>query len=121
MRALTRTNVPVVIEGGGVELKLAEIGGGMTASFVKLPAGADLGPMLVGLTGDSCQCPHWGYILGGRMLMRTTDGEEIYEAGQAVYWAPGHVPVAIEDTDYVDFSPTAEFMPVIDHVRAGSA
>ncbi len=118
MHALTRTDVPVVIEGGGVEVRLAEIGGGMTTSFIKLPAGADLGPMLVGLAEDSCQCPHWGYILSGRLQMRTKTGAELYEAGQAVYWAPGHVPVALEDTDYVDFSPTAEFMPVIDHLTS---
>ncbi len=121
MHALTRNNVPVVIEGGGVEVRLAEIGGGMTTSFIKLPAGADLGPMLVGLTDDACQSPHWGYILSGRLQMRSTEGEEFYEAGQAVYWAPGHVPVALEDTAYVDFSPTEEFMPVVDHIRSQSA
>ncbi|WP_200834565.1 hypothetical protein [Amycolatopsis alkalitolerans] len=50
--------------------------------------------------------------------MRTPGGEHDYEAGQAVYWAPGHVPVALADTEYVDFSPTTEFAEVIDHIRA---
>lgn len=50
--------------------------------------------------------------------MRTQDGEDIYEAGQALYWSPGHAPVALEDTDYVDFSPTAEFAAVIRHITA---
>jgi hypothetical protein len=118
MKALTRGEVPVVIEGNGVEVRLQEIGGGMSTSFIRLPQGADLGPALVGLTDDSCQCPHWGYILAGKLQMRTKDGDKIYQAGQAVYWAPGHIPVALEDTDYVDFSPTEEFGEVVDHLRA---
>jgi hypothetical protein len=28
------------------------------------------------------------------------------------------VPVALEDTEYVDFSPTEEFAEVIDHIRS---
>jgi hypothetical protein len=121
MRAFERIDVPVVIEGGGVEVRVAEIGGGMSTSFITLPKGTDLGPACVGLDGDACQSPHWGYILKGRLQMRTKDGESVYAAGQAVYWAPGHVPVALEDTDYVDFSPTEEFQPVIDHIRSGGS
>jgi hypothetical protein len=44
----------------------------------------------------------------------------MYTAGQAFYWAPGHVPVALEDCEYVDFSPTEEFNAVIDHIRTGN-
>ncbi|HEU0104386.1 MAG TPA: hypothetical protein VFR07_18915 [Mycobacteriales bacterium] len=117
MKSLVREDVPVVIEGNGVEVRLQEIGGGMSTSFIRLPQGADLGPALVGLPGDSCQCPHWGYLLSGRLQMRTPDGDRVYEAGQAVYWAPGHVPVALENTEYVDFSPTEDFQVVIDHLR----
>lgn len=118
MKALSRQEVPVVIEGDGLEVRLQEIGGGMSTSFIRLPAGADLGPAVKGLTDDRCPCPHWGYILKGRIQMRTSAGDHVYEAGQAVYWAPGHVPVALEDSEYVDFSPTDEFNEVIDHIRA---
>lgn len=117
MQALSRSEVPIVIEGDGVEVRLREIGGGMSTSFIRLPQGADLGPALKGLEDDSCQCPHWGYVLTGRLRMRTPRGDHEYEAGQAVYWAPGHVPVALEDTEYVDFSPTKEFTEVVDHIR----
>ena len=113
-----REDVPVAIEGGGVELRMREVGGGMTTAFVRLPEGADLGPALKGMPDDLCQCPHWGYLLKGRLKMRTKQGEEVYEAGQAFYWSPGHAPVALEDTEYVDFSPTAEFQQVIDHIKS---
>ena len=74
--------------------------------------GSDLGAHLLRV------CPHWGYLLKGRLKMRTKGGEEIYEAGQAFYWAPGHAPEALEDCEYIDFSPTKEFNEVIDHVKA---
>ncbi|GAA0943967.1 hypothetical protein [Pseudonocardia zijingensis] len=88
----------------------------MTVAFMHLPAGADLSPVLEGLPGDLCPYPHRGYLLEGRMEMRTKDGVEVYEAGQAFYWSPGHAPRALEDTDYVDVSPTREFDAVIAHV-----
>ena len=40
-------------------------------------------------------------------------------AGEAFYWAPGHVPVATEDCAYWDFSPTSEFMKVVEHIQRG--
>jgi hypothetical protein len=116
MTATTRQQTPIAIESDGVELRTQEIGGDMSVAFVHLPAGADLAPALVGLPGDLCPCPHWGYLLAGRMAMRTKDGEQIYEAGQAFYWSSGHAPKALEDTDYVDFSPTDEFAAVIRHI-----
>jgi hypothetical protein len=29
---------------------------------------------------------------------------------EGFYWAPGHVPIALEDCEYMDFSPTEELM-----------
>ena len=39
-------------------------------------------------------------------------------SSQAVYWEPGHAPLALEDTEYVDFSPTGDVTAVVDHLRA---
>ena len=72
---------------------------------------------LAGLPGDMCQCPHRGYLLEGRLLMHTPSGEHTYEAGQAFYWAPGHAPEALEDSAYVDFSPTAQLQEVVRHIQ----
>jgi hypothetical protein len=121
MAATTRADTPVAMESDGVEVRKREIGGDMTVAFVHLPAGTDLGPAFAGLPGDLCPCPHWGYLLSGRMEMRTKDGAEVYEAGQAFYWSPGHAPRALEDTDYVDFSPTSEFDAVIAHIAGAGA
>ena len=121
MPAISSAEAPAVIDGGGVELKGREIGGEMTVGFVRLPRGTDLGPALEGLPGDLCPCPHWGYVLSGRIEVRSEDGAELVTAGQAFYWSPGHAPIALEDTEYVDFSPTHEFQAVLDHLTVASA
>lgn len=120
MIAVRREDAEIAIAGNGAEMRTKELGA-YTVAFARLDEGVDLGPALQGLPDDLCPCPHWGYMLKGRVLMRTTDGDQIYEAGQAFYWAPGHAPVALEDSEYVDFSPTEEFNHVIDHVRSGAA
>ncbi|MFJ9146792.1 hypothetical protein ACIRP7_01665 [Streptomyces sp. NPDC102270] len=121
MTAATHDEVPVVLAGDGLEVRTKPIGGGMSVGYFRLPEGTDMGSALKGLDGDACQCPHWGYLLKGRLKMLTPTGEEEYEAGQAYHWGPGHVPVALEDREYVDFSPTEDLRTVIDHVtsRAG--
>ncbi|MGW0332066.1 hypothetical protein ACWD0J_09385 [Streptomyces sp. NPDC003011] len=118
MTSATRNDVPVALEGEGVELRVQPIGGGMSVGYVTLPQGTDLSPALKGLEDDACPCPHWGYMLKGRLKMLTPAGEEEYEAGQAYYWPPGHVPVALEDCEFVEFSPTEDFRKVIGHLTA---
>ena len=118
MTATSQAEAPVAIGGDGVELRMQKLGGGMTAGFVRVSKGADFRRALAGLPDDLCQWPHWGYLLEGRLKMHARDGEEVYEAAQAFYWAPGHAPEALEDSEYVDFSPTDAFDDVIDHLKA---
>jgi hypothetical protein len=115
MHAVDREQMQVRIQGDGVDFRTCDLGG-QTIAWVVLPKGADLAPALKGLPGDACQCPHWGYMIKGRLLMRTKDGDRTYEAGQAFYWGPGHTPEALEDCEYVDISPTAELEDVLAHV-----
>jgi hypothetical protein len=120
MEAFTRETMGVVLEGGGVEVR-AEEAGEMTVAMFRLPGGTDLRPLLKGLEDDLCQCPHWGYMLKGTLRMHTADGPKDYTAGQAVYWAPGHAPEALDDVEYVDFSPTQGIKAVLDHVKQQAA
>lgn len=116
--AIDRTDLPVAIEGNGVEFRTARFGD-QNIAWVRLPAGADLRPALAGLPGNLCQCPHWGYMISGRLAMHGSDGAEIYGAGQAFYWAPGHAPEALEDCEYLDVSPSDELEAVVRHLQAG--
>jgi hypothetical protein len=119
MGAIKRDDVPVAIQTDDVELRMSEVGE-MTVAFFRLKKGADFGPALAGLPDDMCQCPHWGYVLKGRIKMKTKSGVEFYEGGQAFYWPPGHSPSAVEDTEYVDFSPSEDFAAVIRHISGGA-
>ena len=115
MGVINRDDVPVAIKDDNVELRMSEVGE-MTVSFIRLKEGTDMTPAFAGLPDDQCQCPHWGYMLEGTLKMKTSNGDEIYEAGQPFYWSPGHVPVAVTDCAYVDFSPTREYNEVIQHI-----
>jgi len=68
--------------------------------------------MLSGLPGGRCPCPHWGYVLTGRMIARYAGREEVYEAGDAFYLAPGHAPAAEAGTEFIQFSPSDQLQEV---------
>jgi hypothetical protein len=76
-----------------------------TVSFVTIRESHSLAPLLRGLPGDSCQCPHWGYLVAGKITVSYTDREETYQAGDAFYMTPGHVPAAEAGTEFIQFSP----------------
>ena len=96
-----------VDDHGMVEDRHAEIDG-YTVNFVMFRQDVDATPLLKGLPDDKCSCPHWGYVLKGRLTYRFADREEVFEAGDAFYLPPGHVPVAEAGSELVQFSPTAE-------------
>ena len=79
---------------------------GYTVNIVSFEEGHDLTQILASLPGGQCACPHWGYLLKGRMTVRYSDHEEVIEAGDAFYMPPGHVPATEAGTELVQFSPT---------------
>ena len=82
---------------------------GYTVNFTSFQEDVDATPLMKGLPDDRCQCPHWGYVINGRMTFRYADDEEVFEAGDAFYAPPGHVPVKHEPgTEVVFFSPAEE-------------
>jgi len=82
---------------------------GYSVDFLMFREDLDATPMLKGLPNDQCQCPHWGYVIKGRLTYRIGDREEVFEAGDAFYLSPGHLPVHNEPgSEFVQFSPTKE-------------
>jgi len=91
--------------------------GKISGEYFSLSAGVDTTPLFMGLEGNLCQCPHWGYLLSGRVT--TTDGggiEENVNAKELFYWPPGHNVKVIEDAEIVMFSPQQEHTHVINHM-----
>lgn len=91
--------------------------GGQMMALMSLPDGTDFCQFLKGLPHDHCQCPHWGYLLEGRIKVDYQDGSsEIVEPGDLYYWPPGHTIAVEGDTRYVEFSPADQLSEVLDHV-----
>ena len=80
-----------------------------TVNFTSFREDIDATPLLRGLPGNQCQCPHWGYVITGKLTFRFSDREEVFEAGDAFYAPPGHIPVHTEPgSEYMQFSPAGE-------------
>ena len=92
----------------------------ITVSFVTIRHGHSLAPLLRGLPGDSCQCPHWGYLLAGTITVSYADREETYQAGDAFYMTPGHVPAAEAGTEFIQFSPREQLAETLAAMRANA-
>ncbi|HMG92273.1 MAG TPA: cupin domain-containing protein [Chryseolinea sp.] len=96
--------------------------GGMTVAVNSMPAGIDFTPMLMGLKNNSCQVPHWGYIIKGSLRLQYDDGKEVVlKAGDLFYMAPGHKAKAEEDLKLLDFSPQDEFKELLVHLEKKAA
>ena len=91
----------------GAVLDRSEDVEGYTINFVSFRQDIDATPLYKGLPDDRCQCPHWGYVVSGRLTMRFADREETYVAGDAYYVPAGHTPVVTSGTEVIEFSPTA--------------
>ena len=90
----------------GFEGRYENFEGSYTVGFESYSSDADLADCFRGLTDDRCQCPHWGYVIKGKLAFRYLDREETFEAGDAYYAPPGHTPHLFAGTEIVEFSPT---------------
>lgn len=121
---IAKEDIPVQIDvPGAVARQQSGFGdvagyGMMGAEYFSFGAGTDITELLHGLKDDSCQSPHWGYVVSGAITALYTDGsEETSQGGDLFYWPPGHSVRAEQDTDIVMFSPQHEHGAVIDHIR----
>ena len=111
-------DIPLEMKVDGIETRGIEWGDQLMR-HIDLPAGVDFTPLFVGLPGDMCQCPHWGYVLEGSINLRYADGtEETTRAGEAYYWPGGHTGWTDEGVVFVELSPTAAITPVLAHLAA---
>ena len=120
---VAKENVDVRMEIPGVVIRQRQNFGDvsgfdtMSGEYFTLAAGVDTTPLFLGLDGDLCQCPHWGFVLRGEIT--TTDakgGQETVTTNDLFYWPPGHNVKVNADAEIVMFSPQREHSRVIDHM-----
>jgi hypothetical protein len=52
--------------------------------------------------------------LKGSVSVKRPRGDEVLRAGDVYYLEPGHIPVFLEDTEVLEFSPQAEYQRTIE-------
>ena len=116
----SKQDVPTTIEAEEVVIQETEWGD-IHLGFETYNEEFDITPLLKGLPEDRCQCPHYGYVLKGRMRVRYADHEEVVNAGDAYYMAPGYSPILEAGTELVEFSPKEEYQKTMEVVERNFA
>lgn len=110
-----REELPVATGGAGDCERRSVEWGGMVVRAERRPAGdaeASPGP------AAAQDRPRWGYLRKGRLQVGRRDhacgdhargdSEQVIQAGEAYYVAPGHLVKFLEDCETIEFSPTEE-------------
>ena len=91
--------------------------GRISGEYFTLSAGVDTTPLFVGLEGNRCQCPHWGFVLRGQITTTDANGvRETVKANDLFYWPAGHNVRVEADAEIIMFSPQREHSLVIQHM-----
>ena len=96
----------------GVGTVYNDVVGGYEIAFLDVRESNDLAPLLKGLPDDRCPCPHWGYVIKGKVTFTFADRVETFEAGDAFYVEPGHSPATQAGTEWVVISPEEQVAEV---------
>lgn len=91
--------------------------GKISGEYFSLSAGVDTSPLFVGLEGNLCQSPHWGYVLKGKITTTDAAGNnETVNPNDLFFWPAGHNVMVNEDAEIIMFSPQHEHTIVINHM-----
>jgi len=108
--------MPVEIDNGELQTRYLELDG-MAIRHARVPAGADMSPLLEGLPGDRCPSPHWGIVLNGSIRMLHADGTtETVRAGEVYHWPAGHTATTDEPVEFLEVGPVEPMRQFNEHV-----
>ena len=120
MPKVSRTTASKIQDHGPISEAREDLEG-TAVQFLTAKQDLDATPLMKGLPDDRCSSPHWGYVFKGRLTFDCGDHEEVFEAGDAFYIGPGHIPTSSEPgTEYLQFSP-AEELDVVSEVLMRNA
>ena len=106
MPKVSRNTASHSVQLEGLDVRLEHLEGGYSVCFESHTADAELGALFRGLPDNRCPLPRWGYVIKGKVGFVFPDRKETFEAGDAYYVPPGHVPVHYAGAEIVEFSPT---------------
>lgn len=110
MASISAQSAPQVDDFGAAVERRGDVEG-QTVSFLTIREDSDLAPIFAmsDLPEGRCQCPHSGYVFAGSLTFTFPDRTETAKAGDAFVVAPGHTPAATAGSEFVMFSPAAEY------------
>jgi hypothetical protein len=94
--------------------------GDLEVGYTVTPSG-DHTSLYKGLPGGVCPCPHYGYMLKGRLRCRYPESEwpdEVAETGEVYFFQPGHVLVYEEQSEVLEFNPASALQVLMDHIES---
>jgi len=106
MPKVSRNTASHSVQLEGLDVRLEHLEGGYSVCFESHTADAKLGALFRGLPDDRCPLPRWGYVIKGKVGFVFPNRKETFQAGDAYYVPPGHVPVHYAGAEIVEFSPT---------------
>lgn len=113
----SKHSLPVALEGACIVSRQAEWGD-LNVALETALVGTDMAALFRGLPDNRCPCPHWGYVIRGRMVIHYRDRKETLCTGDAYYLAPGHLVSFEEETEHVEFTPRAAYQTAFEVVIA---
>jgi hypothetical protein len=115
--SMSRESASQVNDYGPVAERREDIEG-TAIQFLTTNQDPDATPLMKGLPDDRCSSPHWGYVFKGRLTFDCGDHEEVFQAGDAFYIGPGHIPTSSEPgTEYLQFSPADDLEIVSETIK----
>jgi hypothetical protein len=94
--------------------------GDLEVGYSVTPPG-DHTPLYEGLPGGVRPCPHYGYMLRGRLRCRYPESDwadEVAETGQVFFFPAGHVLIYEEDSEVIELNPAAALQVLMDHIES---
>ena len=112
----SRETASEILHGAGFEGCYEDFEGGYTVGFETFTEDVDMRPRLKGLLNDSCQAPHWGYVVQGKLTYKVGEQEKEIEGGEAFYVPAGHTLFTEAGSEVVFFSPTREWQQTVEKI-----
>ena len=107
MPKVSKESAAQVDDHGPVEDRHEDVDG-YTVNFVTFRAGHRRDAAAEGAAGRQLPVPALGLRPQGTVTFRFADHDEVFEAGDAFYLPPGHIPIADAGSEIVQFSPAEE-------------
>ncbi|MFN2610127.1 MAG: cupin domain-containing protein [Actinomycetota bacterium] len=92
--------------------------GGLTSAIEEVHTAHDFTEEFAELPNGRCQASHWGYLIKGKLRILYVDHEEVINAGEIYYMAPGHIPISEEPCSIVEFSASEEYAQTLATAQA---